>query len=105
MEDMMSISSALRKLRLQQPTQQHIEEIYRQIRIQKNDRGVAILAAILIDNALAYAIYRRMLGRGNYGRLFENEGPISTFDARMLIADALGILGGTTSHNLSTIKH
>jgi hypothetical protein len=102
----MSINSDLRALRMRSPTLGDVEEIHRQIVTEKNDRGTAILAATLVENAITYAISRQNSRFAYRARkLFENNGPISTLDAKILIADCFGMLGPNTRHNLDIIKH
>jgi Mannitol repressor len=101
----MSISSELRKLRLRRPTLLQIEEVNRLVEIEENDRGAAILAATLIDTTLAYAIKKRMPGGATYGRLFESGGPLSTIDAKILVAYGLDIFKADTYHDLDILRH
>jgi hypothetical protein len=102
----MSISSALRKLRLQRSSLQYMEEFYRQIDAEQNHRGAAILAAVLVNDALESALCRRLPNPTNYfTRLFDNEGPLSTLDAKILMAQCFGIIGSLTQRNLETVKH
>jgi hypothetical protein len=102
----MSIASDLRKLALKRGTLEYLEEYYAQIDAEQNDRGAAILACTFLENALEIAISRRLSGSGKiFDRLFLNEGPLGTFDAKILIADALDIYGTLTRQNIITIKH
>jgi hypothetical protein len=101
-----SVSSALRKLRLRGTSQQYLEEFYRQINAEENDRGAAILAAITVDIMLTNTIIRRLpKGAPMYTQVFENQGPLGTFDGKIVIAQAFGIIGPNTRKNLDTIKH
>jgi hypothetical protein len=102
----MSINSDLQALRLRTPTLADIKEIHSQIMTEQNDRGAAILSASLVENAITYAIQRRNT-RFQYHRekLFENYGPISTFDGKILIATGMGIFGSDTQFNLNIIRH
>jgi len=102
----MSVKSDLRKLRLRTPTADDIRSIAQQIIDERNDRGAAILAATLVENAITYAI-KRQNGRFAYqaAKLFENDGPIGSFDAKILIAECFGMFGPTTRHNIDIIKH
>ena len=102
----MSISSDLRKLRLQRAGSDYLGEYYDQIDSEKNDRGAAILAATFLENSLEFAVSRRLPNAARLlSKIFENDGPLSSFDAKITIADALNIYGGVTSHNLNMIKH
>jgi hypothetical protein len=102
----MSVSSALRKLRLRHISQQDLEEIYRQIDMEENDRGAAILSALTIEAGLTIAITRRLPNSQDVSnQLFENNGPLESLDGKILIAQAIGILGKLTRQNLDIVKH
>jgi DNA-binding MltR family transcriptional regulator len=102
----MSTFSALRKLRQQRASGQHWEDFYRQINADKNDRGAAILATTFLEAALENALSRSMANSAaNFVEVFDNNGPLSSFDSKLLIAESLGFLGPTTKHNLTIIKH
>jgi len=105
----MSIINELRKLGRQRNGLQSLDEYYRQIDAEKNDRGAAILAVTFLEKALEYAISRcfpKRLTQNNYRDLFDNEhAPLGTFYAKILIADSLGIFGKQTLENLNLIKH
>ncbi len=103
---MTSINKALRKLRLQRISMQYMDDFYKQINAEKNDRGAAILAATFLEGALEYAVSRALPNSAaNYSKLFESEGPLNSFDSKFLLADSLGILGPLTKKNLEIIKH
>ena len=102
----MSVSSALRKLRLRGTSLEYLEEFYKQINAEENDRGAAILSAVTVETMLINTIVRRLPnGAAMYGQIFENQGPLATFDDKIVIAQALGIIGPETKNNLNTIKH
>jgi hypothetical protein len=102
---MASVNAKLRALRLRRPTLAEIEEINRQAEADNNDRGASILAATMVENALVFALSRHLRIPTNLGKLFENEGPLATFDDRVRMSLALSIFGADTHHNLETIKH
>jgi hypothetical protein len=101
-----SIKSKLTDLTLRHPSQADIDEINRQIDAEDNDRGAAVLAVTLVENALAYAISRRD-SRFSYRhkKLFQYNGLFSTLYARITLAEAMNIFGPVTNHNLDLIKH
>jgi hypothetical protein len=104
-----SVNSNLRALGLKHPSPAHIAEINRQIELEDNDRGAAILASTLLDNALRYVIWRRMTEAfykfsGAEEKYFTNDGMLSTFDAKITFSETLGIFGLETRHNLDIIK-
>jgi hypothetical protein len=79
-----SVSSALRKLRLRRLTPADIKNFYRRIDNEGSERGSAILAAALVDATLERVI-RRRLPRSDkvFSALFDGEGMISTLDAKI----------------------
>src|ERR1700747_724469 len=102
----MSVKSKLTDLTLRHPDQADIDEINRQIDSEENDRGAAILAGTLVENALAYVISRREPSfTKRHKKLFQHNGIFSTFDARIILAEAMNIFGAVTNHNLDLIKH
>jgi hypothetical protein len=102
----MSIKSKLMALTLRHPSQADIDEINRQIEAEDNDRGAAVLAATLVENALAFALSRRDSRIAQrYSQLFQYNGLLSTFDARIKFAESMNIFGPLTNHNLDLIQH
>jgi hypothetical protein len=101
-----SVKSELRTLTLRRPTSADIEEINRQIEAENNERGAALLAATLVENALAWGITNKITSFSyHYNKLFEHNGLFSTFDSRIILAHSLTIFGTETLHNLDIIKH
>jgi hypothetical protein len=72
--------------------------MYQQIDAEKNDRGAAILTSTLVEN------WQNIRFAQQADKVFENNGPLSTFDAKILIADCLGMFGPDTRNNLNLIK-
>jgi hypothetical protein len=103
----MSVSSELRKLGNARTGLAHLDEFYRQIDSEGNDRGAAILATTFLERALEYALSRRLpvTSDDHFYKLFDNEGPLSTFDYKIIMASALHIIGPDTQSNLTLIKH
>jgi len=102
----MSIKSDLRKLRVRRAGADYLGEYYAQIDAERNDRGAAILAATFLENGLEFAVSRRLPGSARlHEALFENQCPASSLDAKILLANALEIIGPLTVSNLDIIKH
>jgi hypothetical protein len=71
------------------------------------DRAVVILQASMVESILENAIAQRMrhdLKDETRKDLFDFEGPVGTFSAKITIAYALGIFGSTTRRDLDLIR-
>lgn len=102
---MVSTSTKLRELRLKQPSYEDLILIKRQIVNEINDRGAAVLASTLVEGALRHAISQHLdPSFSKLGSVFDNNGPMSSFDNRIISAEALGIIGTITTANLKLIK-
>jgi hypothetical protein len=73
----------------------------------ESDRGAALLYAAFAENALEWAIYRRMPGQGEVIRkkTFSGEkAPLSTFSAKITMGRAMGIYGEQTERLLNGVR-
>jgi DNA-binding MltR family transcriptional regulator len=73
------------------------------------DRVIGILGVVLLEDAIEVAISRKLVPEiyAEYRhRIFDGgqNGPLSTFDARILLAYALGIYGQRTFRALNEVK-
>jgi hypothetical protein len=71
------------------------------------DRAVVILQASMVESILENAIAQRMrhdLKEETKKEIFEFEGPIGTFSAKITVAYALGIFGSITRRDLDLIR-
>jgi hypothetical protein len=88
----MSINSDLRNLRLRLARSPDLDEIKRQITAQHNDRGAAILATTLVEGSLVYALSGRLsIFLSARTSLFDNNGPLSALDARIILGSLLRV--------------
>jgi hypothetical protein len=83
----------------------HIQDILHELDHQ-SDRGVALIAASMLDIGLRWAIMCRL---GDYPDsdkiLFEDEGaPLGTFANRIKIAKAIGVIGPYTEGHLNSVR-
>jgi hypothetical protein len=69
-----------------------------------NDRGMAILMATGIEDALQSAIAAHLQTKEDDDRLFGYGSPIGTFDSKIRVGHALGIFGPAAKHDLELIK-
>ncbi len=102
----MSIPQKLRALTNSRTGLQHQEEFYRQIDSENNDRGAAILAATFLERSLEYALSRRLpiVDDESFYAVFDNEGPLSTFDNKLRMARALKVIGAFTDKNIGLVN-
>jgi hypothetical protein len=97
--------SAVRSLTNAEMSGEHAFAFIEEVKREKNDRGAAILAVTNTENALRYAIARRLaVTRSDYDDLFGLNGPMSTFDLKIKMARALKIYGKETNDNLIVLR-
>lgn len=84
---------------------EHIPDIMDELESQ-TDRGVALIAAALVDTVLANAIRTKLAHFDDFESvIFENEAaPLSSFYARTKMARALGIIGPLSEAHLDAIR-
>jgi len=70
----------------------------------KSTRAVVILQATMVEGILANAIESVLHSDLSKTKLFDFEGPLGTFSAKIAIAYALGIFGPKTKHDLDLIR-
>jgi len=72
----------------------------------ESDRGVMILAATMLDDALIVALGRTMPGANSKlkSEIFSNHGPLSTFSARITFAEALGLVSPIFARQMNIIR-
>ena len=82
------------------------DRLDREARSVRNERGAAILLAANVENGLRYAITRRgsILGRVDNEELFSYDRPMGSFQHKIRMAYALGIIGNETKENLGIIR-
>ena len=101
-----SIFNALDRLARQSPQPSDFETWHDEIKAASNDRGAGILAATEVENRLEKAILFRLYLKvsSNGSELFIPSAPLGTFDAKIKIAFALGIIGPDTRELLNSIR-
>jgi hypothetical protein len=96
---------AARELTNTEASGEYFSAFMEQVKLERNDRGAAILAAINTENALRYAISRRLaVTREEYDNLFGRNGPMGTFDLKIRMAQAMNIFGRETKDNLLLVR-
>lgn len=96
---------ALRKLSRKFPAPPEIDRIMADLRDQK-DISVAIVAASIAEASLERLIATRFKCRDKdlLGRIFLNQGPLADFHAKILAAQAFGIITENMAEELHSIK-
>src|SRR5690242_1192735 len=66
----------------------------------------AIIGAALADAALEQLMMSRFMSKDSHliGRIFNNRGPLSDFDSKILIAQAFGYITSRIAHELQCVK-
>lgn len=84
---------------------EHIQDILHELDNQ-SDRGVALIAAAIVDLSLGRLMRCRLVDYKNCSEiLFEKEGaPLSAFSAKIKIARAIGVVGPYTEGHLDSIR-
>lgn len=71
-----------------------------------HDRSVAIMAAADVEHALELALVNQFvpLSNGRFKELFERDGPLTSFSAKIKIASAMGLFGDGIRAELNRIR-
>jgi DNA-binding MltR family transcriptional regulator len=101
----MSNRDALRRLSQKIPATPEIERIMDGLG-DKDDIHIAITAVSILEATLERLIITRLTKSNKelLGKLFQNRGPISDFNSKILIAEALGILTGPLAEELHSMR-
>ena len=96
---------ALRRLSRKFPAPPEIEQIMADLRSQ-NDLSVAIVASAIVEATLEKLITSKLRTKNTnlLGRLFSNRGPLSDFEAKILVAQAFGVLTSNLANELHCIR-
>jgi DNA-binding MltR family transcriptional regulator len=100
------MSKALKTLSRTFPnTPSELAKIFQEMK-SDSARGAVAAMSSLLEEALAEAIKRKLvpLGKEDLKALFEGDGPLSTFSARIRMGYALGIYGGKARRDLNLIR-
>ena len=74
----------------------------------RDDRGIALVCGTVIEQGLQRALETKLTRRdaGTINTLFKSDGaPLQSFDSRLRLAYALGIIGDAAKSDLACIKH
>jgi DNA-binding MltR family transcriptional regulator len=87
------------------PNANDIEEHVARLQAE-SDRGVMILAATMLDDALLTALGRTMpnASRSLRDQIFSNDGPLSAFSKRITFAEALGLISPVVARQTNVIR-
>ena len=101
----MSKRSALRELSRRFPAPREIKKIMDSLR-NKDDLHAAIIAVSIVEASLEQLIVTRLKksDKDLLDRLFQNRGPLSDFNSKILIAEAFGILTGPLAEELHVMR-
>ena len=72
-----------------------------------SDRACGILTATMVENSVESAIKNAMkpdISRSRFNALFDFDGPIGTFSAKIDVACRFGLFGPKTNHDLHLIR-
>lgn len=96
----------LNQLASQRPTEEQLAR-YAELLEQETDRGLAVMAAALVENALEVAIRSRIADPGeriSSAWFSGTNAPFGTFGAKIQLGRALAIYGANMQGRLATIK-
>jgi hypothetical protein len=100
-----SISNTLKELTRGTPTGAHLSEIQEQAKAENNDRGAAILMATNLENALEYAIEKKLqLSEEQREEMFSFDAPVGTFSRKIIIGSAVKLIGSQARMNLNIVR-
>jgi hypothetical protein len=96
----------LRDITRTQPSPEDREKVWAEIDHQENHRASAILSASILQEGLRFALIQccARLSAKEYDKLFEQRGPLSTFDFQTQMGHALGLYGSMILRDLGVIR-
>jgi hypothetical protein len=101
----MSVLRDLRALSRREATEDDIVEFNRQLELESNDRGAALLQATNLDIALTQAIYEVLSVSDDLKETLDKPGaPLETFSQRIIMGHVLRLYGGDTEYNLTLVR-
>jgi DNA-binding MltR family transcriptional regulator len=105
----MADRDALRRLSRKFPAPPEMEKILDELR-NKDDLHTAIIAVSIVEASLETLLVSRLhkSDKDFLNRLFQNRGPLSDFNSKILIGEALGILTTPLAaelHSMRTIRN
>jgi hypothetical protein len=97
--------NALRELSRHLPSRPEIKKIMDGL-TGKDDLHVAIIAVSIVEAHLEQLIVRRLhrADKDFVNRLFENRGPLSDFNSKILIGEAFGLLTSPLANELHVLR-
>ena len=102
----MSNRDALRKLSKQFPPPKEVKNIMDTLQ-KENDRSAAIVSASLLETTLEKNLIAAMREKDArlLGQMFENRGPLSDFNGKILVAVAFGVISPAMGDHFQSIRH
>jgi hypothetical protein len=101
----MSTLKDLRALSRREATVDDMAEFIRQVHLESNDRGAALLEATNADIALTQAIYKLLSVSDDLrDSLDKSGGPLETFSQRIVMGRVLRLYGDDTEYNLNLLR-
>src|SRR5262245_57015075 len=70
----------------------------------ENDRSTIILTASIVDQAISASIQTQLLNHGAVRDMFDPDGALGTFSAKISLAFGMRIYGKKTKHDLDLIR-
>jgi hypothetical protein len=100
-----ALRQRLTRLMKVRPDAKDIEEHVARLKAE-SDRGVMILSATMLDDALITALGRILPGanRKLKDQMFSNDGPLSTFSKRIIFAEAAGLTSPAVARQMNMIR-
>ena len=102
----MSNRDALRKLSKAFPGAQDVDDIILALH-KEGDRTAAIVGQSLVESVLEHLLTSSFRSKPAdlLPRLFENRGPLSDFNSKILVAQAFGIIAPKQAEELQRVRH
>lgn len=100
-----AVVADLRRLSNAELSNENVMGFLLEINEVRNDRGAALLLARALENALAFALERRLkIPADRLSELFGPDRPASSFDDKIRLAYAIGLLKKETRDTIDLIK-
>jgi hypothetical protein len=94
---------AFKKLLKGGPDHSHTDEMVREF-YGESDRSAIILLSTFAEQGIVWAMRTKMREHGLVDQLFDPDGAIGTFGAKISVAFALDLFGTKTKHDLDLIR-
>jgi hypothetical protein len=100
-----AILEALAQIGNSELSSEHIPDFFKEIGAVDNHRGAALLLATHLEDALQFALINRLkINHKRFNDIFGYDAPMGTFDRKVRVAHAIGMITDETRLTLDVIR-